>query len=55
MIDEELKKSVMKDLMLLQLVGVKVVLVHGGGPAINNTLDAMKIESRFANGLACHR
>ena len=51
MIDEELKKSVMKDLMLLQLVGVKVVLVHGGGPAINNTLDAMKIESRFANGL----
>ena len=51
MIDEELKKSVMKDLMLLQLVGVKVVLVHGGGPAINSTLDAMKIESRFANGL----
>ena len=46
MIDEELKKSVMKDLMLLQLVGVKVVLVHGGGPAINSTLDAMKIESR---------
>ncbi|MDU2570529.1 MAG: acetylglutamate kinase [Veillonella sp.] len=51
MIDEELKKSVMKDLMLLQLVGVKVVLVHGGGPAINSTLDAMKIESNFANGL----
>lgn len=41
----------MKDLMLLQLVGVKVVLVHGGGPAINSTLDAMKIESHFANGL----
>ena len=51
MVDEELKKSVMKDLLLLQLVGVKVVLVHGGGPAINSTLDAMKIESRFANGL----
>ena len=32
MVDKELKKSVMKDLLLLQLVGVKVVLVHGGGP-----------------------
>ena len=41
----------MKDLLLLQLVGVKVVLVHGGGPAINNTLEAMQIESHFANGL----
>ena len=51
MIDEELKKSVMKDLLLLQLVGVKVVLVHGGGPAINSTLDSMQIESHFANGL----
>ena len=51
MVDEELKKSVMKDLLLLQLVGVKVVLVHGGGPAINSTLEAMQIESHFANGL----
>jgi len=51
MIDVELKKSVMKDLLLLQLVGVKVVLVHGGGPAINSTLEAMQIESHFANGL----
>ena len=51
MTDEELKKSVMKDLLLLQLVGVKVVLVHGGGPAINSTLEAMQIESHFTNGL----
>ena len=51
MVDEELKKSVMKDLLLLQLVGVKVVLVHGGGPAINSTLEAMQIKSHFANGL----
>ena len=51
MVDEELKKSVMKDLLLLQLVGVKVVLVHGGGPAINSTLEAMQIESHFANEL----
>lgn len=51
MTDPELKKSVMKDLLLLQLVGVKVVLVHGGGPAINSTLDAMHIESHFTKGL----
>ena len=51
MTDEELKKSVMKDLLLLQLVGVKVVLVHGGGPAINSALEAMQIESHFTNGL----
>lgn len=41
MTDPELKKSVMNDLLLLQLVGVKVVLVHGGGPDINSTLEAM--------------
>ena len=41
----------MNDLLLLQLVGVKVVLVHGGGPDINSTLEAMHIESKFSNGL----
>ena len=41
----------MNDLLLLQLVGVKVVLVHGGGPDINSTLKAMNIESKFSNGL----
>lgn len=51
MTDLELKKSVMNDLLLLQLVGVKVVLVHGGGPDINNALQAMHIESQFKNGL----
>ena len=51
MTDPELKKSVMNDLLLLQLVGVKVVLVHGGGPDINSTLAAMDIESKFNNGL----
>lgn len=51
MTDPELKKSVMNDLLLLQLVGVKVVLVHGGGPDINNALQAMHIESQFKNGL----
>lgn len=51
MTDPELKKSVMNDLLLLQLVGVKVVLVHGGGPDINNALQAMHIEAQFKNGL----
>lgn len=51
MTDPELKKSVMNDLLLLQLVGVKVVLVHGGGPDINNALQAMHIGSQFKNGL----
>lgn len=51
MTDLELKKSVMNDLLLLQLVGVKVVLVHGGGPDINNALQAMHIDSQFKNGL----
>ena len=51
MIDEELKDSVMKDLILLQLIGVKVVLVHGGGPAINEMLDKIGKESKFVNGL----
>jgi acetylglutamate kinase len=51
MINEKLKKAVMHDLVLLTTVGIKVVLVHGGGPAINKTLDKMKIESKFVDGL----
>lgn len=51
MINEELKEAVMHDLVLLSTVGIKVVLVHGGGPAINKTLEKMNIESRFADGL----
>ena len=41
----------MQDLLLLNLVGVKVVLVHGGGPEINSALDKMQIESTFKDGL----
>lgn len=48
---EELKHSVMRDLTLLQFVGIKVVLVHGGGPEISQTLSRMGISSRFVNGL----
>ena len=38
MINQELKNSVMKDIVLLSLIGVKVVLVHGGGPEISDML-----------------
>lgn len=51
MIDEELKTSVMRDLVLLQLVGIKVVLVHGGGPEISEMLKKLGMESKFVNGL----
>lgn len=51
MINEELKEAVMRDLVLLTTVGIKVVLVHGGGPAINKTLEKMNIESKFVDGL----
>ncbi len=51
MINEDLKKAVMGDVVLLSLVGVKVVLVHGGGPEITETLKRMNIPSRFENGL----
>lgn len=51
MIDEELKLSVMSDIVLLSLVGIKVVLVHGGGPEINSLLGRIGKESRFVGGL----
>lgn len=51
MIDPELKKDVMSDIILLTLVGVKIVLIHGGGPEISSLLGKLGIESRFVNGL----
>jgi acetylglutamate kinase len=51
MISPELFDAVMEDLILLRLVGIPVVLVHGGGPEINETLEKMGIEPRFVNGL----
>ena len=51
MINEELKNAVMNDLVTLTLLGVRVVLVHGGGPAINEMLKKVGVESHFANGL----
>ncbi|MBE6750082.1 MAG: acetylglutamate kinase [Ruminococcaceae bacterium] len=51
MINEELKQQVMEDIILLRLVGVKVVLVHGGGPEITETLKKVGKESVFVDGL----
>ena len=51
MINEELKKAVMHDLVYLSTIGIKIVLVHGGGPEINKTLEKMNIESKFKDGL----
>ena len=51
MIDETLKKTVMRDLVLLAQIGVKVVLVHGGGPEITETLAKMNVKSKFVDGL----
>ena len=51
MINEELKQQVMEDIVLLRLVGIKVVLVHGGGPEITDTLNKIGKESVFVDGL----
>ena len=51
MVNEEIKDSVMRDIVLLNLIGVKVVLVHGGGPEITDMLQRVGKESRFVNGL----
>jgi len=51
MLDEDLKNMVMRDIVLLWQIGVKIVLVHGGGPEINETLDKMGIKSEFVGGL----
>ncbi len=51
MINEHLKEQVMEDIVLLSLIGVKVVLVHGGGPEITDTLKRIGKESVFVDGL----
>jgi len=51
MISEELFDAVIEDMIMLQLIGIHAVLVHGGGPEINEMLDRLGMESRFVNGL----
>lgn len=51
MINEDLKAAVMGDMVLLSLIGIKVVLVHGGGPEITEMLGKIGKETKFYNGL----
>lgn len=51
MINDNLKSAVMSDIVLMQLVGINVVLVHGGGPEISAMLKKTGKESRFVNGM----
>ena len=51
MVNEDLKTAVMRDVVLLSLVGVKVVLVHGGGPEISEMLQRVGKQSQFVDGL----
>lgn len=51
MINEELKHDVMRDMVLMNLIGVKVVLVHGGGPEISEMLKRVGKKSEFVDGL----
>ena len=51
MISDELRQAVMKDIILLHLVGIRVVVVHGGGPEINDMLKKIGHQSHFVDGL----
>ena len=51
MINEQLKQQVMEDIVLLQLIGVKIVLVHGGGPEISDIMKKLGKEPKFVDGL----
>ena len=51
MIDDKVKESILKDVLLLKTVGIKVVLVHGGGPAIAELLGKYEQKSQFIKGL----
>ena len=51
MISEELRQAVMSDIILLSLVGIRVVVVHGGGPEINDMLKKIGHQSYFVDGL----
>ena len=51
MINDDLKNSVMEDITLLKYIGLKPIVVHGGGPDISKALDDLGLKSRFVNGL----
>ncbi|MDY6891179.1 MAG: acetylglutamate kinase [Pseudomonadota bacterium] len=51
MIDEKLKASFARDIVMMKLIGINPIVVHGGGPQIGNLLEQLKIESHFINGM----
>ena len=51
MVNDQLKQQVMEDIVLLWLIGVKVVLIHGGGPEINETMARLGKKAEFVDGL----
>ena len=51
MIDEDLKNSVARDIVMMKLVGMNPIVVHGGGPQIGDLLTKLNIESHFVNGM----
>ena len=51
MVDESLKQSFARDIVLMKLVGINPIVVHGGGPQIGNLLQRLNIESNFIDGL----
>lgn len=51
MIDDDLKQKVMQDIALMKYVGMHPIVVHGGGPEINQMLERLQIETHFVNGL----
>lgn len=51
MVSEELRESVINDIILMKCVGINPVVVHGGGPSISSFLNKLNIKSQFINGL----
>ena len=51
MVDERLKQSFARDIVLMKAVGINPVVVHGGGPQIGQLLDQLSIETKFVNGM----
>lgn len=51
MVDENIKRSVIRDIILFKLLGIKIIIVHGGGPFIKETMDKLNKTSEFIDGL----
>ena len=51
MLDEEVRENVLHDLVFMNYVGIRPILIHGGGPAITESLKKSGVQSKFVNGL----